>query len=58
MKISYAITVCNELEEITKLLDFLFKHRRKEDEIVVLFDKGNVTAEVWNRLSELKNEDV
>ena len=57
MKISYAITVCNELEEITKLLDFLFKHRRKEDEIVVLFDKGNGTAEVWNRLSELKNED-
>ena len=41
MKISYAITVCNELDEITKLLNFLLKNRRKEDEIVVLFDKKN-----------------
>ena len=41
MKISYAITVCNELDEIIKLLNFLLKHRRKQDEIVVLFDKGN-----------------
>lgn len=57
MKISYAITVCNELEEITNLLNFLFEHKRKEDEIVVLFDKGNGTAEVWDRLIELKGED-
>ena len=56
MKISYAITVCNELEEVTKLLNFLVKHRRKEDEIVVLFDKGKGTDEVWSRLLELKDE--
>ena len=56
MKISYAITVCNELEEVTKLLNFLIKHRRKEDEIVVLFDKGKGTAEVWSLLQELLDE--
>jgi hypothetical protein len=56
MKISYAITVCNELDEIVKLLNFLLKHRRKQDEIVVLFDKGNGTAEVWNHIIELKDE--
>tara|TARA_B100001939_G_scaffold114735_1_gene99201 strand:- start:950 stop:1573 length:624 start_codon:yes stop_codon:yes gene_type:complete len=56
MKISYAITVCNELEEVTKLLNFLVKHRRIEDEIVVLFDKGKGTAEVWSRLLELNDE--
>ena len=57
MKISYAITVCNELEEVTRLLNFLLKHRRKQDEIVILFDKGNGTAEVWNRIIELKGEN-
>ena len=41
MKISYAITVCNELEEIQKLVPYLQKHIRKEDEIVILFDKKN-----------------
>lgn len=56
MKISYAITVCNELNEITKLLNFLLEHRRKEDEIVILFDKGKGTAEVWSRICELKDE--
>ena len=56
MKISYAITVCNELEEVTKLLNVLLKQKRTEDEIVVLFDKGSGTAEVWDRLQELKGE--
>ena len=56
MKISYAITVCNELDEVTKLLNILLKFRRKEDEVVILFDKGNGTAEVWNRIIELKDE--
>ena len=56
MKISYAITVCNELKEVTILLNFLLDMKREEDEIVVLFDKGNGTAEVWNRLQELNGE--
>ena len=56
MKISYAITVCNELNEITHLLNLLIKKKRKQDEIVVLFDKKNGTPEVWNRLTELKDD--
>mgnify|MGYP003675271731 CR=1 FL=1 len=46
MKISYAITVCNENKEIDKLLTFLFKHKRKEDQVVVQMDTS-ATKEVW-----------
>ena len=52
MKISYAITVCKEIKEIKKLISFLLKNKRVEDEIVVLFDKQNGTAEVWSYLQE------
>jgi hypothetical protein len=41
MKISYAITVCNELTEIQKLISFLLEHKRDEDEIVVTLDANN-----------------
>ena len=57
MKISYAITVCNEFEEIQKLLSLLLSNKRDEDEIVVLFDKGKGTPEVWSYLTQLKDED-
>jgi len=46
MKISYAITVCNEHKEIEKLLTFLFEHKRQEDQVVVQMDFGNATPEV------------
>ena len=38
MKLSYAITVYNELEEIQRLIPYLIKHKSEEDEIVVLWD--------------------
>ena len=41
MKISYAITVCNEFIEIQRLINFLLKNKRQEDEIVVLYDINN-----------------
>lgn len=41
MKISYAITVCNEFVEIQRLINFLVKNKRSEDEIVVLYDINN-----------------
>ena len=50
MKISYAIPVCNEWKEIKYLMDYLFKHKREEDEIVVQCDKGNTTQEVYGVL--------
>ena len=41
MKISYAIPVCNEIIEITKLLNFLKTRINKEDDIIILFDTNN-----------------
>lgn len=51
MKISYAITVCNEASEIQKLISFLFFNKRDQDEIVVLFDSKNGTKEVEDYLN-------
>ena len=57
MKLSYAITVCNEFIEIQKLLSVLLVNKREQDEIVVLFDKQSGTPEVWAYLTKLKNEE-
>ena len=48
--ISYAITVHNEIEELTKLLNFLQLHIRKEDEVVIQYDESSVTDEVMEYL--------
>jgi GT2 family glycosyltransferase len=47
MKISYAITVCNELEEVKRLVNFLHSNKRTEDEIVILYDT-NGSKEVYD----------
>ena len=52
MKISYAIPVCNEYKEIEYLLEYLTKHKRDQDEIVVQCDKGNTTPSVYQVLEE------
>jgi glycosyltransferase involved in cell wall biosynthesis len=52
MKISYAIPVHNEHKEIKRLLDYLFNHKRPDDEIVVQCDKGNTTQAVYEVLKE------
>ena len=54
MKISYAIPVCNEHEELERLLNFLIKNIREEDEIVVQCDQGNTTSEVYEVLKQYK----
>jgi GT2 family glycosyltransferase len=43
--ISYAITACNEHEELKQLLGFLKKHKREEDEVVIQLDEKH-TPEV------------
>ena len=53
MKISYAITVCNEKLEVKRLVDFLLHHKRTQDEIVVLYDQKNGDEEVINMLVKL-----
>lgn len=50
MTISYAITVCNEIVEIQRLLSFLLENKRKEDEIVVVFDSNNGSKAVEDYL--------
>ena len=50
MKISYAITVCNEFLEIQKLVPFLLNNKRQQDEIVLLYDENNGNPEVLNYL--------
>jgi hypothetical protein len=52
MKISYAITVCNELEEIKILLSFLTKFKRKQDEIVVLVDQPKASEDLQTLLKD------
>ena len=52
MKISYAITVCNEFVEIQKLVNFLRENKRIQDEIVILFDQKNGDPEVANWLTK------
>jgi hypothetical protein len=58
MKISYAITVCNEFVEIQRLLHFLLKEKRPQDNIVVLYDETNGDPEIESflRTHSVNNE--
>jgi hypothetical protein len=58
MKISYAITVCNELEEISRLLNFLHQYKRSEDEICVLLDKPKASQELLDELYYWSSKDI
>jgi glycosyltransferase involved in cell wall biosynthesis len=51
MKISYAITVCNELKEVTSLINFLLVRVDIEDEIIIQYDSDSVTKEVKDYLT-------
>ena len=57
MKISYAITVCNELEEVKSLLSFLHLHKRVEDEICVLLDKPKASHLLIDELYKWASSD-
>lgn len=46
--VSYGITVCNELEEVKRLVNFLLSNKRQQDEIVILFDEKSGTDEVFD----------
>lgn len=50
VSISYAITVKDEINELTKLLNFLQLHIREEDEIVIQYDKDGATKQVKDYL--------
>lgn len=52
MKISFAITVSKEYNEIKRLLPFLIKNKRINDEIIILYDSKNGDEKVLDYLLE------
>ena len=61
INITYAVTVCNELEEITKLVDFLKDKINKDDEILIQYDEDSATDAIKNYLkivSQLHNSNI
>lgn len=58
MKLTYAITVCNEFFEIQRLVSFLLQHKRQQDNIVVLYDEanGDPAVEEYLRTHSLNGE--
>jgi hypothetical protein len=60
MKLSYAITVCDEFVEIQRLVNFLVANKRAQDEIIVLVDlsKNKPTSELLGYLHKLSYNDT
>ncbi len=58
MKISYAITVCDEFVEIQRLIPFLLENKKYGDEIVVLYDSinGDEKVEEFLRAKSINGE--
>lgn len=50
MKISYCITVCDEHFELQRLVYFLSHNKRKEDEIIILWDESKQSIAVEDYL--------
>ena len=51
INVTYAITVCNELTEITTLIDFLKDKIGSDDEILIQYDSDSATDAVKNYLN-------
>lgn len=51
LPLTYAITVCNELEEIIQLVQFLLPKLLKDDEILIQYDTDSATKEVVDYLN-------
>jgi len=57
ISISYAITVCNEIDELTKLLNFLQLHIREENHTIVSFPLNKDFASFKNNLKSYCTKD-
>jgi hypothetical protein len=53
INVTYAITVCNELTEITQLINFLHPRLKSEDEILIQYDTDSATTQVKDYLTIL-----
>lgn len=58
MNISYAITVCDEEEEIKTLLTFLIKSLQDTDEIVILCDVSNTDINLQKFIETLNKPNI
>jgi len=58
MKLSYAITVCNEARDLFSLVSFLLKVKDEEDEINILLDTLHTSTNVRDVLSHFSNDIV
>lgn len=60
MKISFAVTVCDEFIEIQRLINELLKYKQPQDEIAVLVDlsKNNPTSELLGYLHKLSSNNL
>lgn len=58
MKITYGITVCNEVDELEVLLQHLIPLIDDNDEVLVLVDKSNTTQEIYELLEYESNEKL
>lgn len=50
INVTYAITVCNEIVEITNLIDFLHPRLKKDDEILIQYDSDSATTQIKDYL--------
>ena len=57
MKLSYAITACNEVEETIKLVNQLLNYKEENSEIVVLLDTPKAPVELVEYLELQANAD-
>jgi len=57
MKLSYAITACNEVEETIRLVNQLLNYKEKNSEIVVLLDTPKAPIELVEYLELFANDD-
>jgi glycosyltransferase involved in cell wall biosynthesis len=55
MTLSYAIPVCNEWVQLEYLLNYLFKNKRSQDEVVIQCDEGNTTSSVYQVLKQFSD---
>ena len=59
MKVSYAVTVCDEFIEIQRLINHLLQYKKPQDEIVVLVDlsRNEPTSELLGYLHKLSSSN-
>lgn len=50
INVTYAVTVCNEINEITNLINFLHPRLKKDDEILVQYDSDSATNQIKDYL--------